>query len=296
MKLTQLFYLPWWYFQIKFLRKKKPLQTVLFISNHCNYACKHCCIDKTCKIEKSYAQIKSELEYSYKLGSRFVDFEGGEPTLWQDEDKNINDLCNLAKEIGFFTTTVTTNASQDFSYLNADHVFVSLDGIKNHDNIRCKGAFEKLKENIAKFPRRKDLSVNMVINSINQKEVKETLEFVEKSPFINGISFNFYNNFNGDSSLNITDKKEIIKELLEYKKRGFNIINTEKGLKYLANPNFEKVCWMTNFITVEGQKFIGCQGINSEICKDCGFGMAGEMRALFDFSLSTILAGLKLRK
>ena len=169
MKLKQLFYLPLWYFKIRFLKKQIPLQTVLFISNICNYDCKHCCVDKSKPTLMSFEEIKEQLLYSYNLGSRFVDFEGGEPTLWKDGKKNINDLCSLAREIGFFSTTVTTNASNDFSWLNAEHVFVSLDGIDSHDIIRQTGALEKLKKNIANYPHPKQLSVNMVINSINKK-------------------------------------------------------------------------------------------------------------------------------
>jgi len=294
MNIKQLLYLPLWYFKTRFLKKQIPLQTVLFISNICNYDCKHCCIDKSKPTHMSFNEIKEHLLYSYNLGSRFVDFEGGEPTLWADGKKNINDLCNLAHEIGFFSTTVTTNASNDFSWLNADHIFVSLDGINTHDIIRKQGAFEKLKENIAKYPHHKKLSVNMVITSVNKDEVEAVLNFVQTNPFINGISFNFYNPINGDKTLCVENKEKIVKKILEYKKRKYKIINTAKGLEYIAKPNFERVCWITNFITELGKRYLGCPIQNNGICDNCGLGMAGEMRALHDFSLETIFAGLLL--
>lgn len=296
MKLSQLFYLPLWYFQIKFLRKKKPLQTVIFVSNVCNYDCKHCCVDKTHPKTMSYEEIKTHLEYSYNLGSRFVDFEGGEPTLWRDGEKNINDLCDLARKIGFFSTTVTTNASLDFSWLNSDHVFVSLDGIKKHDIIRGAGAFKRLEENLSKFPVPRKLSVNMVINSLNKDEVFDVLEFAEKSPFINGISFNFYNQVGEETSLKVADKSEIVVQLVDYKKRGYNIINTIQGLKFLGTPEFKRVCWITNFIMVDGSRYSGCQMQGSSLCEECGLGMAGEMSALYNLNPSTVIAGLNLRK
>lgn len=315
MKLNQLLYLPLWYFKIRFLKKQIPLQTVIFITNECNYNCKHCCVDKTKPHSMTYDEIKEHLINSYNLGSRFVDFEGGEggrgkymgkygggkykkgshvsPDDTKGEYKTINDLCTLAKSIGFYSTTVTTNASYDFSYFNADHVFISLDGIKAHDIIRGEGAFEKLKENIAKFPHPERVSANMVINRINQDEVADVLKFVEQSPYINGISFNFYNPVNGDTQLCVNDREKIINTIIGYKKRGYKVLNTEKGLKYLIKPDFKKVCWITNFITLDGKQHSGCP--DKTPCSTCGLGMAGEMRALYDLSPQTIIAGLKLR-
>jgi MoaA/NifB/PqqE/SkfB family radical SAM enzyme len=60
------------------------LQSVVFISDKCNLQCKHCCAyagsDKT-PIINTYEEVKQKLKYCYKLGARFVDFEGGEPFL-----------------------------------------------------------------------------------------------------------------------------------------------------------------------------------------------------------------------
>ena len=79
-------YLPLWYFRSRILGQKRPLQTVLFVTDYCNLKCRHCMAEghKGSRM-KPYEEIRSELEYSYALGSRFVDFEGGEPTLWRDE-------------------------------------------------------------------------------------------------------------------------------------------------------------------------------------------------------------------
>ena len=148
-----IFYLGSWYFQTKFLKRRKPLQTVLFITNQCNLSCSHCSVyDHEHPTVKSYDQIREELLYSYKLGSRFVDFEGGEPTLWRDGDKRLNDLIDLSHEIGFFTTTVTTNAQQPFAGLKANSIWVSMDGVgEYHDDVRGQGAFDKLVKNVNSF-------------------------------------------------------------------------------------------------------------------------------------------------
>lgn len=297
--MKKLFYQAWWYFQVRFLRKRKPLQTVLFINNDCNLRCKHCCVDKDSqRISKSYEQIKTELEYSYKLGSRFVDFEGGEPTLWGEEGKNINDLINLAKQIGFFSTTVTTNAQKPFGWVNADSLWVSLDGIGEfHDAVRGKGTFDTAIKNIEDYAKsgKKGLSVNMVINKLNQASVGDTIRFVAQNPYIRSISLNFHMPYNGTEKLCVENKKEILDKIINLKKRGFPIMNTLGGLKRMKKPQSPNYCWITNFIMPDGARLDKCQGAQSGLCAQCGLGMASEMKNLYEFNPETILAGIKLR-
>lgn len=297
--MNKLLYTAWWYFQVKVLRKRKPLQTVLFINNECNLRCKHCCVDKdTQKIVKSYEQIRDELIYSYNLGSRFVDFEGGEPTLWKDGEKNINDLIFLAQKIGFFSTTVTTNAQNPFEWLNSDSIWVSLDGVgKFHDAVRGEGSFEKAIKNIEKYglSGKKGLSVNMVINRLNYEAVEDTIKFAAQNPYIRSISLNFHMPYSGTENLFIEDKTEILDKIIFMKKHGYPIMNTMGGLKALKKPQNADYCWITNFIMPDGVRYEKCQGAENGLCAVCGLGMASEMKNLYNFNLETILAGIKLR-
>ena len=296
--MKSLFYLPWWFFKAKFLGSKKPLQTVLFINDNCNLACKHCSIYRTKDPNiKSFDKIKEELEYSYNAGSRFVDFEGGEPTLWQDGDKNLNTLMRLAKEIGFFSTTITTNAQMPFTDSEADSIWVSLDGIGDfHDEIRGKGAFERLVKNIATANHPK-LSVNMVINSKNHTSVEETIEFAKNNPDIQSISLNFHTPYKGTEYLFLDWEKriEVIDLIIRKKKAGYPIMNSVSGLKLMKHNKFKKQCWVTNFILSDGTRLTECQGKTAGMCDSCGLSMAGEMKAVFDLKPDTIFAGIKLR-
>lgn len=297
MKLSQFTYLGWWYFRAKFLGRRKPMQTVQFISDRCNLQCKHCSVyQKENPHDMTFDEIEAHLRYSYSLGSRFVDFEGGEVMLWHDGDKRINDLIDLAKKIGFFSTTITTNAQLPFSGIHADSIWVSLDGLgKYHDEIRGEGTFERLEKNIstANHPH---LSVNMVINSLNYKSVDETLEYVKNSPYIESISFNFHTAFPGTEYLTLDNqiRKETIDKIIRYKKNGYPIMNTKTGLKRMIDCNFKKRCWITNFVYPNGLRG-NCVYENSDACNNCGFCMAGEMSAVFNLAPETIMAGFKLR-
>lgn len=293
-----LLYLFSWFFKAKFFGRKQPLQTVLFISEKCNLACRHCNIyrKENPKI-KTYEQVREELEYAYGLGSRFVDFEGGEPMLWEDGEKNINDLIRLAKQIGFFSTTVTTNAQLPFKGCEADSIWVSLDGLgKYHDEIRGKGTFERLVKNIAECGHAA-VSVNMVVNRLNHPSVVETIEFVRDNPHIKSISFNFHTPFPGTEELfvNWGVRGEVVNELIRMKKAGYPIMNSVSGLRLMAHNKFRKQCWVTNFILPDGTRLAECTGKTAGVCDRCGFCMAGEMRSVFDFKFDTIRAGMNLR-
>ncbi len=291
-------YLPWWFFKARILGKKSPLQTVIFVSDQCNLQCEHCCVyaQKTIT-KKSYRQIKEELEYAYKLGSRFVDFEGGEPTMWNEGDYNLNSLIRLAKEIGFFSTTITTNAVAPFTGSEADSIWVSMDGVgEYHDRVRGKGVFEKLVKNI-ETSGHPDLSVNMVVSKLNYESVDEAIEFAKNNPHIKSISINFLTPYKGTEQhmLDWDKRIEIIDKVIAYKKKGYPIMNSVSGLKLMKHNDFKKYCWVSNFIGVDGTKSPDCGGTALGLCAQCGFCMAGEMNSVMSLKPNTIWAALKLR-
>lgn len=370
MKFTQLCYLPIWFLKNVIFRKHGPLQTVLFITDYCNLKCKHCFeMGHACTMQKSYQDIKEELEYSYKQGSRFVDFEGGEPTLWRQTidqsaqgegllkkgenltpqsaglsqkgenltpqveglpqkgnnlpqqgvdgltDKNdnpvlnVNDLIKLAKEIGFFSCTVTTNAQVDFSWVNADLIWMSLDGYKEyHDAVRGEGAFEKLDKNARIFAEKQKekkaagkkpcvLGCNMAVNNINKDSVSDVIRYVKESGFIESIAINFHTPYPGTEELMLDDqtKAEVIDRIISLKKQKYPIQNSVSGLKMMKVRGFKKNCWVSNFIITDGTRFKTCPGETLGICDDCGFCMAGEMYCVMHLKPDTLLAGMTLR-
>ncbi|MEI3510960.1 MAG: radical SAM protein [Bacteroidales bacterium] len=297
MKLSQMFYLANWFFGARVLGRKRPLQTVLFISDKCNLKCKHCSVyAKADPHIMTYEEIRGELEYAYRLGSRFVDFEGGEVMIWRDGDYRIDDVIDLAREVGFFSATITTNAQLPFRGSHADSIWVSLDGYgKYHEMIRGEGTFARLEKNIAECGH-PHLSVNMVVNKYNWESVAETIKYVKNNLAIESISINFYTPFPDAENLMITreQREEVIDTVIRMKREGYPIMNSISGLRLMKHNRFKRRCWVTNFIYAD-HKRANCAGEELGICRDCGLCMAGEMNAVFNFCPDTILAGLKLR-
>ena len=287
-----------WFFQATFVGKKRPLQTVLFISDKCNLACRHCTVyQKENYHIKTYEQVREELEYSYRLGSRFVDFEGGEPTIWRDGEHDLNSLIRLAKEIGFFSTTITTNAQLPFEGCEADSIWVSLDGAGHfHDDVRGKGTFGRLVENV-KNCRHPNVHFNMAINTINCEGTVDVIAYTRNNPFVRSVSLNFHTPFPGSEELCVDQAKreEVIDDIIMMKKKGYPVMNSVSGLKLMKHNRFKKQCWVTNFIMPDGTRYDECQGKAAGVCDRCGFCMAGEMHSVFSLKPDTIWAGLKLR-
>lgn len=294
----QFTYCAFWWFRATFLGRRKPLQSVVFISDRCNLSCKHCSVyNHETPVDKSLDQIKEELEYCYSLGSRFVDFEGGEPFLWRDGEATVNDLCELARHIGFYSCTITTNAQKPFDGTAADSIWVSMDGVgETHERVRGKGTFARLEENVAGCGCNR-LCANMAINTLNADSVAAAIEYVKKSPYFKMISLNFHTPFPGTEALALDKdrRKEIIDLILDYKRRGYPIMNSRSGLRKMRDNDFTMRCWMTNFVFQDGTRRDQCIGEELGICPDCGFCMAGEESAVMELRPDTILSGLKLR-
>ena len=300
--LSQYFYLGQLFFRVRFFSRTAPLQTVLFITDKCNLRCKHCSVYGSAGYkQRSFEDIVADMKYSYKLGSRFIDLEGGEPTLWKEGDRTINDIIDAAMEIGFFSVTVTTNAQQDFSWIHPQSIWVSMDGVgEYHDKIRGEGTFARLEKYISTSGF-KHICVNMVVNALNYESLDAAMEYAKNSPYIEQISINFHTPYPGTEYLKLPTEKEIelIDKVLDYKRRGYPIMNSRSGLKLMKRNMLGKVklgneCFVTNFIYTDGSRGL-CLGYGTEQCRACGFCMAGEMASVFSFKPDTILSGFKLR-
>lgn len=300
--IKKLFYLGWWFVRARFFGRRAPLQTVLFITDKCNLRCKHCSVYGSAGYrQRKFDDILSDMRESYKAGSRFIDLEGGEPTLWREEGRTINDIIDAAMEMGFFSVTVTTNAQQDFSWIHPNSIWVSMDGVGEfHDRVRGEGAFARLEENVRKSGK-KHLCVNMVVNTLNYESLDAAMEYVRGNDAIEQISVNFHTPYPGTEYLMLPEDKkiELIDKVLEYKRKGYPIMNSCSGLKRMkknamGTMQLGRECFVTNFIYPDGSRGL-CLGYGTQQCRECGFCMAGEMSSVFHFCPDTLLAGFKLR-
>ena len=296
----ELLYYGTWFFKSKILRQRNPLQSVIFITDRCNLNCKHCNVVKTgpdC-ISKSYDEVKADLEYCYGLGSRIVDFEGGEPHLWTDGDRDINSLVALARSIGYYSITVTTNAQLPIT-ATSDLIWISIDGMREaHDEQRAPGSFDRALAHIAACDH-PNLNVNMTITAKNHRDFEAVAQMVKDNPRLRRMSFSFYMPYeNRDLCVTSDIRNQIIDSALRLKKEGHDIMNSNAGLKLLRDPRqfaHRRACWISNFIMSNGTRLSECPGALAGLCEECGFGMGAEMTLLWKLHPEMVKAGLSVR-
>ena len=296
----ELLYYATWFFKSKVLRQRRPLQSVIFITDRCNLNCIHCNVVKTgpdC-ISKTFEEVKADLEFCYELGSRIIDFEGGEPHLWTDGDKDINSLIDLARKIGYFSITVTTNAQLPIT-AKSDLIWVSIDGMReNHDIQRAPGSFDRALKYIAESDH-PNMNVNMTITARNYRDFEAVVQMVTDNPHLRRMSFSFYMPYESrELCVSPEIRNRIIDSALRLKKEGHAIMNSNAGLNLLRDPRQyadKRQCWITNFIMSNGTHFDECPGAAAGLCQECGFGMGAEMTLLWKLHPEMVKAGLSVR-
>lgn len=286
--LSQLVYLGWWFFRARFLGRRKPLQSVVFVTNGCNSTCRHCslCTRSEGTFHKSYQDFCSDLAYCYAQGSRMLDIEGVDLLHWRDGEHTPSHLFKCAKEMGFFSTSTMIPAAsyEAWSQLNVpvDVLWVSILCLNDCKHLaHLTGA-----------------SLYMVVNAQNYQELPQVLEFLQQHRGIRQIAFNFHTPFAGTEglALNAEQRQQVIALLMQYKQKGYRIMNSKSGLKNMLSLNFTRHCWICNFIYCDSRRSPQCiDAMDSGLCQKCGFSMAGEMNAVFSFKPDTILTGLGIR-
>lgn len=175
----------------------------LMLGYECNLNCIFCyAAEKRGKIKPlKTEEAKARMHEAIERGATIIDFNGGEPTIRKD----IIELVEYAKELGFKQIAITTNG-QMFRYpeftkriieAGLNHVVVSIHGHKPwlHDiHTRVKGSFKNLLigiKNLREFFPEIYISSNTVITKVNCKYLPRIAENNIKRLKVNALEFIF---------------------------------------------------------------------------------------------------------
>ena len=275
-------------------KNTKPILATIILTDYCNLTCKHCAVNNINKIMHTYEEIKNEMNKLYEEGVRILFFCGGETLLWEDSDKTVKDLIREAKEMGFELVNVVTNGTIDLNIDEADVIFLSIDGTKEHHNYIRGNTYDLIFENIEKA-NNSNICVYMAINNKNYKDIEHICKTVKNTKNLNSISFNFHTPYENTQhlSLNSNQKVEAVETIKRLINEGYPIFNLPIALDYYLQGNWDRPC--KQCLVVENNKrFICGRCVEIEnLCNDCGYLFAIEFLLLFNGNIKAIYQMLK---
>ncbi len=245
-----------------------------FLAHAMTFGCNSRC--KTCTYWKNISRMKEDmkteevfqmLDEAYDAGMRGYYMFGGEPLIRQD----IAEITDYAKNKGFITV-MNTNGSlleQKAAKLkNLDFAFVSLDYYNDYDDV-IRGrpnTFGEVIRGIYELKKigRTKVALVTTISSLNWNSMRRMAELA--SDLGVGISFNSVEQSmdfgqtttettpNFDVGLDSEKLKEFYRTLLELKREGFPLLETEEVLEDFVNSKPWKCEFSKMFLYVTPNK------------------------------------------
>ena len=285
MKFRHVLYFSFFWISTIIFRRKKPILGTIILTDKCNLSCKHCAVNNIKGEIYSYHQIRNDMKILYDQGIRILIFCGGEPFLWNNQNRNVRDLVIEAKQMGFLTVNVVTNGTFKLDLPEADLILVSLDGNRESHNLIRGEIFDIVLYNI-RTAASSNLCLFMAINTINFKDIQYVCDIAVQEKNIRAVSFNFHTPYLGTEYLALTREQkekclENIKMLIKLK---YPILNAQSAFSAIASNSF-KPFFLGRIIENGKQSICGrCIEID-RLCENCGYFFAAECSLIFNGSI-----------
>ena len=275
-------------------RHKTPFLASCKLTYHCNLRCAQCPFYELGGETPTYAEVIAMLEKLYQRGSRIVMFEGGEPMLWRDGPRTIQDVVAEAKR-KFIAVGMTTNGTLPLS-AETDVLWVSLDGLaQTHNRLRNAEIFDRVIENIKRSTHPRILA-HITINAVNFAEVPDLIRYLRG--VVKGITVQFYYPYHARDELflDFERRERLLDEILALKKAGYPVLNSSVALEKLKRNQWRCVDWLIDNANPDGTMSQGCylRGRDDIDCARCGFSPHTEISLAYQGNLAAIRAGMAI--
>lgn len=224
-----------------------PLVVGLHITNKCNFNCIYCygLYYDNRKEDFKTKDILNLIDELADLGTRYVTLTGGEPLLRNDIEEVI-DRIKKKKMICSINTNASLIRKKIDIVRKLDSITISLDGAESRINDKNRGenTFNKIMEGITCLKENNiPFDAVTVVTKNNMEGIKGILELAKKEGFM--TEFNLVQDPNSVSSntaeyqLSTEDAKRILRDLIEYKKKGYPILYANSSREYALNWPFD---------------------------------------------------------
>ena len=269
------------FLRTRMLGQRIPLLASFKLTYRCNLACRACPFHRRADEPGGHMGWDTAVRCLHELsrsGCRMIVFEGGEPLLWRDGDRRVDDLIELAKKL-FLRVAVTTNGTLGLD-LPAHVVWVSIDGLpETHDRLRS-SSFARIRHNLMQA-RHGKIFVHHTINRENRHELKGLLDMLAGIPSVRGLTLQlFYPYGQGEEQLGLTEseRREAIETAIALKRQGYPILNSTGRLRAMIGNTWACRDDILANVDPDGTITQGCYAKNRGAvrCAHCGFTPVAE--------------------
>ncbi len=269
------FYVPFlWRFVV--LRRPEPLIYGIAVTDRCNLHCRGCRVANTGRPAMTWAQVVAAMQDAWRRGFRELYFSGGEPMLWRDGGRRLEDLVVEARQMGFFHVHVYTNGTCGLD-TSADLVWVSMDGLPGVFEQRRGDHFQQVERAVraGQHPR---VALIYVIDRTTAAGVEPFLRWVQETKFpVIGVMFYFHTPYYGRDELflDAAERAPIIDRLLDCIRAGLPVLNSRAGLLALQSGKWPRRLAVAAVADIDGESI--CCRAADDICPDCGYAACTEI-------------------
>lgn len=247
-----------------------PLIRGLVLTNRCNLRCRHCDVAARGPLELGFEEATAAAAAFYREGGRCLYLEGGEPFLWRDGSRRLDDVVAFAHGLGYFTVVVYTNGTLPLC-TTADTVFVSVDGLQaTHDALRGP-SFARIMENVRESLH-PSLFVNFTVNALNRGELRAFCEYADAVANLRGVFFYLHTPYYGRDELELPPgaRRRVLAELLELRTR-HRILNSRAGLVAALRNDWARPVPSCS-VYEKGTLYACCRYSGDPgLCRECGY-------------------------
>jgi MoaA/NifB/PqqE/SkfB family radical SAM enzyme len=241
-----------------------------------------------------FEAVKTTLDRLRARGNRVVIFEGGEPMLWRDGSRGINDVVMEAKR-RFPVVGMTTNGTLGLD-APTDVLWVSVDGLREtHNALRGAAIYDRVIANIraSRHPR---LFAHITVNNRNAAEIPELVRVLSR--LVRGITVQFYYPYGKRDALflDFEQRAALLERLIALKREGLPILNSSTALRALQTNRWRCLDWLMDNANPDGSLSQGCylRGRDDIDCERCGFSPHTEISLTYQLHPLAVLAGLRI--
>jgi Fe-coproporphyrin III synthase len=274
------------------LRHPEPLIYGIAITDRCSLACRGCHVANTGRPDMTWDQLVDVMQAAWRRGFRELYFSGGEPMLWRDANRTLEDAIAEAKRIGFFHVHIYTNGMHGLE-TSADLVWVSMDGLPGTYDMRRGNHFHQVERTIRENQHSKT-AVIYVIDRYTAQGVEPFLKWVDNTKFpVIGVMFYFHTPYYGHDELYLSaeERAPVIDQLLDYIRSGRPVLNSRAGLLALKSGNWPRRFPVSSVRDVDGESI--CCRASDDICEDCGYAACTELTEFQHLRPSALLSMMR---